>query len=868
MLVNPSGNGDDHSFGFDLIFDEQSQQDQVWKEVGLPILNKALAGYNGTIFAYGQTGSGKTWSMQGGDGDLKGIIPRMNASIFERISDEKQRRPTVQFLVTVSYFEIYNEVIFDLLDPTDRKKRSKGGLEIKEHPALGVYVKGLQEIVTENASQLESIIDQGMKHRTVASTQMNADSSRSHSVFVVSIHQKDETKAGGNVFAKMNLVDLAGSERVKSTGATGATLKEGANINKSLSALGNVINALVECSKGKSTFIPYRNSKLTRVLQESLGGNSITSMLAALSPAACNFEETLSTLKYANRAKAIKVKAVKNEEATQINRLQEEIRLLKEKLQQQQQQGPDESSGLEIDDKARTKLKELEEAARNTWEQKAQLSSQYEHERTQLLAEQQYAYRQLELAKEKAWSLLVRKEQMDSVLVYMKECIQTYLQSTDPTTEKNGEQQATGDAVRSNVTHKPLVSQLSADDIGKHLETLVNSFSVATWDFNQLNLVVDGWLSSLQQLVQQEQSAKDEYLMLTMIKTALSTDIQSLSKLRINSSKAMDQPYLVNLLEQAKEKLLSLVDGLPRLLNVQSLVIQLFSRLNNQYQRIHSAFHEGMSKRQQQGVIDSGAESVNEISKCLALLLTQIDKQSGNYMQTVDQTRRVLLDHSLLRQEIDYELSFYDSHVEKLRKDNDDLPDKSSMQSINKLLASCRQAQGIVVKLDQEYSVAKNDLDETSSNNNEPPAFHQQSPSSVAVSRSNSIRNSPPRPVVVPLSCATLRSMVGRLNLPCGISWQKILSSASVNDLNSLVAMTEHALADIISWEKLLGTKHQPGKLLSRPPVRFLFDLIQHLVNTVTMESGKGNQLPLTPLASNIDEMLGEAYSRVYKYST
>lgn len=202
---------------------------------------------------------------------------------------------------------------------------------------------------------------------------------------------------------------------------------------------------------------------------------------------------------------------------------------------------------MEIDDKARIKLKELEEAARNTWEQKAQLSSQYEHERTQLLAEQQYAYRQLELAKEKAWSLLVQKEQMDSVLVYMKECIQTYLQSADPATEKNGEQQTSGDAVRSNVLHRPLVSQLSADDIGKHLETLVNNFSAATWDFNQLNLVVDGWLSSLQQLAQQEQSAKDEYLMLTMIKTALSTDVQSLNKVSSYCVFVVGQFYISSL---------------------------------------------------------------------------------------------------------------------------------------------------------------------------------------------------------------------------------------------------------------------------------------------------------------------------------
>merc|ERR1719190_359843 len=161
---------------------------------------------------------------------------------------------------------------------------------------------------------------------------MNSVSSRSHSIFIVKVHQKDDEDKSKNVFAKLNLVDLAGSERQKGTGATGQTLKEGANINKSLSALGNVINALVENANGKKVFVPFRNSKLTRVLQESLGGNSLCTMLATLSPAACNYEETLSTLRYANRAKAIKVSATKNEEASQISRLKAEVEELKKKL--------------------------------------------------------------------------------------------------------------------------------------------------------------------------------------------------------------------------------------------------------------------------------------------------------------------------------------------------------------------------------------------------------------------------------------------------------------------------------------------------------------------------------------------------------
>eukprot|EP01038_Epipyxis_sp_PR26KG_P007305 gene7305-9952_t len=421
ILINPNNSSEEHSFAFDLIIDESFTQETIWNNIGTPILDKAFSGYNGTIFAYGQTGSGKTWSMQGGSGENRGIIPRMNQHLFHKIDEEKEKRSSAHFLVTVSYFEIYNEVIFDLLDGTDRKKKSsataKGGLEIKEHPVLGVYVKGLQEIVVDNASKLQSIIDQGMGNRTVASTQMNADSSRSHSVFVITVHQKDLEDESKNVYAKVNLVDLAGSERVKSTGATGSTLKEGANINKSLSALGNVINALVEAAKGKGTFIPYRNSKLTRVLQESLGGNSITAMLAALSPAACNFDETLSTLKYANRAKDIKIKAVKNEEASQISKLNEEIRILKEKLIAQN--ATVDTSVLE--DKHRQQLKELEQAMRNTWEEKSKASQEYEKERQVLLMEQQNAAKQLENAKERNWKLIEQKGDLEITLGHVKD---------------------------------------------------------------------------------------------------------------------------------------------------------------------------------------------------------------------------------------------------------------------------------------------------------------------------------------------------------------------------------------------------------------------------------------------------------------
>lgn len=269
---------------------------------------------------------------------------------------------------------------------------------------------------------MQEIMDQGIKNRTVAATAMNADSSRSHSIFMIKIHQRDTEDESKSVFAKINLVDLAGSERAKSTGATGSTLKEGANINKSLSALGNVINALVEQAKGKKgVFIPYRNSKLTRVLQESLGGNSVTFMLAALSPAACNFEETLSTLKYANRAKDIKVNAVKNEEGSQISKLNDEIRLLREKLAGQATENVSNFDTSALEERHRQQLAELEQATKNTWLNKEKLSTEYEIEKRKLEMEQRAAARQLACEKEKNWKLLEEKSDIEMSLGHVKD---------------------------------------------------------------------------------------------------------------------------------------------------------------------------------------------------------------------------------------------------------------------------------------------------------------------------------------------------------------------------------------------------------------------------------------------------------------
>eukprot|EP00401_Gymnodinium_catenatum_P075111 CAMPEP_0117526972 /NCGR_PEP_ID=MMETSP0784-20121206/36559_1 /TAXON_ID=39447 /ORGANISM="" /LENGTH=584 /DNA_ID=CAMNT_0005323213 /DNA_START=11 /DNA_END=1762 /DNA_ORIENTATION=+ len=414
VLTDPSGVEKPAEFAFDIVFGLKIEQIQIYHSVGRPALMKTFEGYNGTIFAYGQTGSGKSWSMTGGAGDLRGITPRVNVELFERI--EQEQVGTRKFLVMCSYFEIYNEIIFDLLNPVSDRAKLGGGLQIKEHPVMGIYVKDLTEIVVENAEKLDGMIDSGSKNRAVSSTMMNASSSRSHSIFTIKIHQKDEEDASRNVFAKLNLVDLAGSERQKGTGASGQTLKEGANINKSLSALGNVINALVEGANGKKVFIPYRNSKLTRVLQESLGGNSLCTMLATLSPAACNYEETMSTLRYANRAKAIKVSATKNEEASQISRLKAEVEELKKKLASAGGGGPgglSEEERQSEKEKHEKQLKEMENMLNSNWGAKQKLSE--EHERTmQKLAEDRIkAAQALEEERTKRLRLLQEKNDLE-----------------------------------------------------------------------------------------------------------------------------------------------------------------------------------------------------------------------------------------------------------------------------------------------------------------------------------------------------------------------------------------------------------------------------------------------------------------------
>ncbi|CAF3201396.1 unnamed protein product [Rotaria socialis] len=330
--VRPPHNANDDggkTFTFDYVFGPNSKQVDIYNLVARPIVDAVLEGYNGTIFAYGQTGTGKTFTMEGKKDDNKnyGIIPNSFAHVFLEISKASN---DVGYLVNVSYLEIYNEEIRDLLG----KDRDKS-LDIKERPNVGVYADGLSAHACHSATEMESLMRGGSYNRHTGQTLMNERSSRSHAIFTITIECSDIGPDGGKRIrvGKLHMVDLAGSERQSKSGAEGNTLKEATKINLSLSTLGNVISALVD---GKSTHIPYRNSKLTRLLQDSLGGNSKTAMIANIGPADYNYDETLSTLRYANRAKNIKNHARVNEDPkdAMIRNLENEIQLLRKQVEE------------------------------------------------------------------------------------------------------------------------------------------------------------------------------------------------------------------------------------------------------------------------------------------------------------------------------------------------------------------------------------------------------------------------------------------------------------------------------------------------------------------------------------------------------
>ena len=338
-------------YAMDRVFDETVTQEELFLEIGEPILKNFIGGYNCTIFCYGQTGAGKTHTMMGPldqlfeeVSDLHGLIPRIIHYIFnekEKVyniitNNTTEKCKNIVYQVKACVMEIYQEQIIDLLSNNQSNKLDKKEpieLKIKEDPKKGMYIQGITEAEVQNAKEAKSLILSGLKSRHVAATEMNAESSRSHLLFSIYLNSRYINPKGGEVkkSSRLHLIDLAGSERQKKTKAKGERIKEACMINKSLSTLGNVINALVEVNEGKGKYIPFRDSKLTYFLKDSLGGNSKTTIVANISCSLMQAGETISTLKFVQRAKMIKNSVSLNVSVQEnIETLQAEIKKLKE----------------------------------------------------------------------------------------------------------------------------------------------------------------------------------------------------------------------------------------------------------------------------------------------------------------------------------------------------------------------------------------------------------------------------------------------------------------------------------------------------------------------------------------------------------
>jgi kinesin family protein 18/19 len=330
----------EQKYAFDKVYQDQSSK-VIFEETAGILIEPVLKGFNGCAFAYGATGSGKTHTMIG-DAEEPGLCTQTLTEIFNRIQDNNSITRDSNYSVTVSYVEIYNEAIRDLLIPEKEKTSSSNYLDLRDDPVKGVVLAGATEYAPNSVDEVMNLLYQGNRRRTTEATNANLTSSRSHAVFQVIVTAKPKTKSINYEarVGKLSLIDLAGSERGTATENRGIRLREGAKINQSLLALANCINALGDKSK-KGSFVPYRDSKLTRMLKDSLGGNCKTVMIVTISPSSKQFEETVNTLKYANRAKNIKTKPIENKKLVElhiaeykniIHELRNEVEDLKSKL--------------------------------------------------------------------------------------------------------------------------------------------------------------------------------------------------------------------------------------------------------------------------------------------------------------------------------------------------------------------------------------------------------------------------------------------------------------------------------------------------------------------------------------------------------
>ncbi|KAG8523562.1 Kinesin-like protein KIF11 [Galemys pyrenaicus] len=653
------------TYTFDMVFGASTKQIDVYRSVVCPILDEVIMGYNCTIFAYGQTGTGKTFTMEGErspneeytweEDPLAGIIPRTLHQIFEKLTDNG-----TEFSVKVSLLEIYNEELFDLLNPSsDVSER----LQMFDDPRnkRGVIIKGLEEITVHNKDEVYQILEKGAAKRTTAATLMNAYSSRSHSVFSVTIHMKETTIDGEELvkIGKLNLVDLAGSENIGRSGAVDKRAREAGNINQSLLTLGRVITALVE----RTPHVPYRESKLTRILQDSLGGRTRTSIIATISPASLNLEETLSTLEYAHRAKNIMNKPEVNQKLTKkalIKEYTEEIERLKRDLAATREKNgvyiSEEnframSGKLTVQEEQIVELIEKIGAVEEELNRVTELFMDNKNELDQCKSDLQNKTQELETTQKHLQETkleLVKEEYITSALESTEEKLHDAASRLLNTVEETTKDVS---GLHSKLDRKKAVEQHNAeaqDVFGKNLNSLFNSMEELIKDgTSKQKAMLDVHKTLFGNLLSSSVSALDTITTtalgsLTSIPENLSTRVSQLSNmiLKEQSLAAESKTVLQTLINELKTELLSSLE------TILSPTVVSILKINNQLKHIFKtslAVTDKIEdqKKEMDGFLSTLCNNLHELQENTISSLTESREQCENLTEHLKTIKKI-----------------------------------------------------------------------------------------------------------------------------------------------------------------------------------------------------------------------------------
>ena len=621
--VGISINSSSKTFAYDFVLDHDMTQEDIFDNIGKPIASSILCGYNASIFAYGQTGSGKTYTIMGGfveaslNYKTRGILPRCLEFIFTSIKRELKKNPNIQYLVKGSFLEIYNDTINDLLAPELKN------LQIREDIKTGAYVEALHQETVTSFDDTFKLLERGIKNRHTGSTSMNPESSRSHSVFTLQVESKEKKDEIVNYKSSFfHLIDLAGSERQKMAETFGERLKEASMINKTLSSLGNVINSLVEIADGKQKHVPYRDSKLTFLLKDSLGGNSKTCIIANISPSLMCYGETLSTLRFAERAKMVKNRAIINEDTTgTVSELREEIKRLKNMLKTQQD-SPEQGFSIDFSER----IKHVE----GLLEQNLRIRLQSDSALKQELNERESYIEELNSALEKC----EKKISTDRKMIKTKDEALKKLQKNETIEEKKVivSLKEEVEALRKENENHPGASILKAE-----------------------NLKLKSQISALEKELKEND---------TSVRARLKENLDFTEKLQVNLRKSVsEREQLHILLEEYSKK--SKTDGHQELTTAKKTILELKKSLELEKTRVI------MLEDQLNTLTESQLIEESSSSRFSTLNSSGIGSMAGNDRQQ-EQFQRFMQEADLSK-ELEEKVKYLDHKVVELREENENL---------------------------------------------------------------------------------------------------------------------------------------------------------------------------------------------------